>query len=286
MSGVGGRIVVVGSSIAGLITSIALKKKCNFPIRILEKGSRKSLRKGTFIGLWTPALACLQSLDLYSSLADGFEPVVKSCYKSKYGRVLLEPINGLRDPRVHQLHDIQDTSSCTTKHLNKTMKSTILKEINLDDPSLMFINEDYLLDTLTDIAVNKYGVEIYYNTQVTNIVPNNQSSSSSSSSSYSPSSSSCKIITSSSSSSINSDTYSNSNHDSPLAEDMDAYLVVAADGCFSTLRHIIQQRSNNLEVTIHDKINNDDKMNDNERAKKTHRRWVPIWKVGFFIFHI
>ena len=95
----GRKIIVVGSSIAGLMTSIALKRKSDVPIRILEKGSRSN-RKGTYVGLWTPALACLQSLGLYTPLADAFEPVIRSCYKSKFGRILLEPTNGLRDPRV------------------------------------------------------------------------------------------------------------------------------------------------------------------------------------------
>ena len=133
------------------------------------------------MGLWTPALACLQSLGLYTPLADAFEPVTRSCYKSKFGRILLEPTNGLRDPRVQPTYNFQPTPK-SSKGPNTNANT---KEVNLNHPSLMFINEDFLLDTLTDIAVNEYGVEISYDTEVTDLVP-------------CESTSSCKVITSSS----------------------------------------------------------------------------------------
>ena len=205
--------MIVGSSTAGLTTSIAMKRKFpNYQIQIIESGNKSGGRareekKGTFVGLWTPALKGLKSLGLYYPLADSFEPVEKSCYRSKYGRVLLEPNVGLRDPR---LYDITTTS-----------------EHNCTQPSLMFIDEDHLLDTFTDIVTNEYGVDISYNTSVEDLV--------------STSSSSCKVVTSLSSSNGGGNGCDSSG--SNPTKEIEANLVVAADGCFSAVRRIAQRSS-------------------------------------------
>ena len=106
--------MIVGSSTAGLTTSIAMKRKFpNYQIQIIESGNKSGGRareekKGTFVGLWTPALKGLKSLGLYyPSLI--FEPVEKSCYVACTGGVT-EPNVGLRDPR---LYDITTTLNIT-----------------------------------------------------------------------------------------------------------------------------------------------------------------------------
>ena len=133
------RVLVVGGGIGGLTTAIALRRKGHVVTLIEKRGRLKSLsdnmRKTTkYVGLWSPSLKCLHSLDVYDKIINDLEFVGKSGYKDPTGRWLMNPKVGLTNT------PLQGSKSA----------------------SLGFINEDLLMNVLTDqcIALN---VNLQYN---------------------------------------------------------------------------------------------------------------------------
>ena len=147
------RILIVGNSLAGKSCACFLKYylKDNVTITIIEKTSRglsssnpKFIESNVsplsnsllFTGLWSPALMALNSIGLYNHIHKYLEPVKESGYRSQDGNWLIY-------------------SKCGLKNIGENCPN---------NPSLAFINNSILLQTL-DNYINEYsGVVLHQDT--------------------------------------------------------------------------------------------------------------------------
>lgn len=118
-------ISVVGGGIGGLSFALAIRRaRRDVLVRVFEKNNTKNKhKKAVHIGLWNPALRALNLLDVYPKIANEFEPVRNSCYMDSTGFILAQPARQLGMP-----------------------------DGKFENPSLMFVLEDTLMQTLREVC--------------------------------------------------------------------------------------------------------------------------------------